>query len=68
MRISIDWFKEFVKTNDSTEDIANTLTMLGLEAENAVDIAQLEDIIDDWADLKVKSFEMISLINISAFD
>ena len=45
MRISIDWFKEFVKTNDSTEDIANTLTMLGLEAENPVDIAQLEDII-----------------------
>ena len=45
MRISIDWFKEFVKTNDSTEDIANTLTMLGLEAESPVDITQLEDII-----------------------
>ena len=45
MRISIDWFKEFVKTNDSTEDIANTLTMLGLEAENPVDITKLEDII-----------------------
>ena len=45
MRISIDWLKEFVTTNDSIEEIANTLTMLGLEAESGVDYTQLKDII-----------------------
>ena len=45
MRISIDWLKEFVTTNDSIEEIANTLTMLGLEADSGVDYTQLKDII-----------------------
>ena len=45
MRISIDWLKELVTTNDSIEEIANTLTMLGLEAESGVDYTQLKDII-----------------------
>ena len=45
MRISIDWLKEFVPTNDSTEEIGDTLTMLGLEAESGVDYTQLKDII-----------------------
>ena len=45
MRISIDWLKEFVDTNESTTDIADSLTMLGLEAENSTDSYGLNDII-----------------------
>ena len=45
MRISIDWLKDFVKTNESAADIADSLTMLGLEAENSIEIHGLNDII-----------------------
>ena len=45
MRSSIDWLKEFVDTNESTTDIADSLTMLGLEAENSTDSYGLNDII-----------------------
>ena len=45
MRISIDWLKDFVKTNESVADIADTLTMLGLEAENNIALHGLNDII-----------------------
>ncbi len=45
MRISIDWLKEFVNAPGSTQEIADTLTMLGLEAEEGLDTSQLGDII-----------------------
>jgi len=45
MRISIDWLKEFVDVPSSTEKIADMLTMLGLEAEQGLDTANLSDII-----------------------
>ena len=33
MKISIEWLKEFINFSQSSEKIADTLTMLGLEAE-----------------------------------
>ena len=39
MRISIDWLKEFVDAPSSTEQTADMLTMLGLEAEQGLDAA-----------------------------
>ena len=45
MRISIDWLKDFVETNESAADIADTLTMLGLEAENSIELHGLNDIV-----------------------
>ena len=45
MRISIDWLKEFVKVPNSTQEVADLLTMLGLEAEESYDTTQLTDIV-----------------------
>ena len=45
MRISIKWLKEFVNFKESTQDIADQLTMLGLEAEESIDTSSLGDII-----------------------
>ena len=45
MKISIDWLKHFVDTDDSNSEIAHTLTMLGLEAEDTLETNGLEDII-----------------------
>lgn len=45
MRISIDWLKEFVKIPSSTQEVADLLTMLGLEAEESYDTTQLTDIV-----------------------
>ena len=45
MRISIDWLKEFVKIPSSTQEVADLLTMLGLEAEETYDTTQLTDIV-----------------------
>ncbi|MBC8346741.1 MAG: phenylalanine--tRNA ligase subunit beta [Candidatus Marinimicrobia bacterium] len=45
MRISIDWLKEFVDVPASTQEVADILTMLGLEAENGLNTTQLTDII-----------------------
>ena len=45
MRISIKWLKEFVNFKGSTQDIADQLTMLGLEAEEGIDTSSLGDII-----------------------
>ncbi|MGY8781002.1 MAG: YtpR family tRNA-binding protein [Fidelibacterota bacterium] len=45
MRISVDWLKEFVDVSGNTQEIADTLTMLGLEAEDGVDTSKLKDII-----------------------
>ena len=33
MRISIEWLKDFVKINESLDDLVNLLTDIGLEAE-----------------------------------
>ena len=45
MKISLDWLKDFVDTDDSNSEIAHTLTMLGLEAEDTLETNGLEDII-----------------------
>jgi len=45
MRVAIDWLKEFVDIPGTTGEIADTLTMLGLEAEEDLDTTQLSDII-----------------------
>ena len=54
MRISIDWLKEFVDVPSSTEKIADMLTMLGLEAEQGLDTANLSDIIIGEVKEKIK--------------
>ena len=54
MRISIDWLKEFVDVPSSTEKTADMLTMLGLEAEQGLDAANLSDIIIGEVKEKVK--------------
>ena len=35
MIISLDWLKEFVDINESSQELADLLTSLGLEAEVA---------------------------------
>ncbi len=45
MKISIDWLKSFISLEGSTQDIADQLTMLGLEAELNVVTSKLGDII-----------------------
>ena len=45
MRIAIDWLQDFVTLPGNTQELANTLTMLGLEAGDGLDKSQLGDII-----------------------
>ena len=45
MKISTEWLNEFIKTQGSTEDISNVLSMLGLEAESSNGLVGLDDII-----------------------
>ena len=45
MRIDIDWLHDFVTLPGNTQELANTLTMLGLEADDGLDTSQLGDII-----------------------
>jgi len=45
VKISINWLKDFVDTDDSNSEIAHNLTMLGLEAEDTLETNGLEDII-----------------------
>ena len=45
MKISVDWLKDFISTDDSYSDIADILTMLGLEAEDSLETNGLDDII-----------------------
>jgi phenylalanyl-tRNA synthetase beta chain len=45
MRIAIDWLQDFVTLPGNTQKLANTLTMLGLEADDGLDTSQLGDII-----------------------
>ena len=45
MRIAIDWLQDFVTLPGNTQELANTLTMLGLEADDGLDTSQLGDII-----------------------
>ena len=37
MNISYNWLKQFLKLKDSAEEIASTLTELGLEVEGITD-------------------------------
>ena len=54
MRISIDWLKEFIDISGGIEEIGDTLTMLGLEAEEGLDTSQLGDIIVGEVKEKIK--------------
>ena len=41
MRIAIDWLQDFVTLPGNTQELADTLTMLGLEAGHGLDTSQL---------------------------
>ena len=45
MKISIDWLKEFVDLNISSQKVADILTMLGLEAEYGTNYSNIDGLI-----------------------
>ena len=45
MRISIDWLKQFVSIKENPADLADMLTMLGLEAEPVHDFSALSGVV-----------------------
>ena len=45
MRISIDWLKEFVSIKEDPADLADMLSMLGLEAEPVHDFSVLTGVV-----------------------
>ena len=45
MKISIDWLKEFVDINISSQKVADILTMLGLEAEYGTNYSNIDGLI-----------------------
>ena len=45
MRISIDWLKEFVSIKEAPTDLADMLSMLGLEAEPVHDFSVLSGVV-----------------------
>mgnify|MGYP001446994847 CR=1 FL=1 len=42
MNISYNWLKQFLKLKDSAEEIASTLTELGLEVEGITDFQSIK--------------------------
>ncbi len=45
MRISIDWLKDFIKLSNSTEEISDILTMIGLESEKINNLSNIDGVI-----------------------
>ena len=45
MRISIDWLRQFVSIKENPADLAEMLTMLGLEAEAVHDFSGLSGVV-----------------------
>ena len=45
MRISIDWLNEFVSIKEDPSDLADMLSMLGLEAEPVHDFSGLSGVV-----------------------
>jgi len=45
MILSINWLKQYVEIQESPQELADMLTMLGFEAEIAVDLSNLKNII-----------------------
>ena len=45
MRISIDWLREFVEIKENPANLADILSMLGLEAEPANDFSSLSRVV-----------------------
>jgi len=45
MRISIDWLKQFVSIKENPADLAEMLSMLGLEAEPVHDFSGLSGVV-----------------------
>ena len=58
MKISIEWLKEFLNFSQSSQKIADTLTMLGLEAECRKNSSNVEGVL-------VGEVKELSLIHIS---
>ena len=45
MRISTSWLSDYVKVNESLEDLSEMLTMLGLEAEISSNFSEVKGLI-----------------------
>ena len=54
MKISIDWLKSFIPLDGGIQEVAEQLTMLGLEAEPDLDTSGLGDIIIGEVTSKIK--------------
>jgi phenylalanyl-tRNA synthetase beta chain len=48
MKITFNWLKEFVDFKESPSEIAEALTMAGIEVESLVPLRQEEGGLDDW--------------------
>ena len=55
MNISYNWLKQFLKLKDSAEEIASTLTELGLEVEGITDFQSIKGGLKGIVIGKVKS-------------
>ncbi len=53
MRLSINWLRQYVDIKESLQELADTLTMLGFEAEITTDLSNLSNIVT----AKVESVE-----------
>ena len=45
MRVSLEWLREFVDIEESPEELAELLTMLGVEAEPGLDLAAINNVV-----------------------
>ena len=45
MRLSINWLRQFVDVKESPQELADMLTMLGFEAEIALDLSNLKNVV-----------------------
>ncbi len=45
MRLSINWLRQFVDVKESPQELADMLTMLGFEAEIALDLSNLKKVV-----------------------
>ena len=60
MKISYSWINDFLDINLTIDEVAETLTMLGLEAEISTNFDELEEIIVG----EIQAIKKLSLIHI----
>ena len=60
MKISYSWIKDFLDINLTIDEVAETLTMLGLEAEISTNFDELKEIIVG----EIQAIKKLSLIHI----